>query len=355
MNTNKNKRVAVAMSGGVDSSVCASLLAENGFDIFGATMSLFCRSKDSTPINEDDCREAGLICRCLGIEHKIYNLEKEFKQYVIDDFTKAYINGATPNPCIECNKNLKFGALLDSVKSDGAAYIATGHYANTEKTSDGRILLKKAADSKKDQSYVLWKLTQDQLACAMFPLGSITKDEIREIAATKGFQNAHKKDSQDICFIPDGDYVKFIKENTGYTPIPGDYIDADGNIIGKHKGIINYTVGQRKGLGISMGRHVFVYDKNAENNTVMLSDEDRLFTNKIVIRGINLIPFDKIDSPINVQAKIRYKQPQSPAIAEQTAEDEITLIFKDSQRAPAKGQSAVMYDGDYVIGGGIIV
>lgn len=355
MNINNKEKVAVAMSGGVDSSVCAFLLAEKGFDIYGATMRLFCTRGTKTPINDEDCKDAGQICQRLGIEHKIYNLEKEFKQYVIDNFTDTYISGATPNPCIECNKHLKFGALLNRVKSEGATHIATGHYVKTELSSNGRVLLKKAADSKKDQSYVLWGLSQNQLASSLFPLGDLTKDEIREIAFKQGFKNASKGDSQDICFIPDNDYVKFIIENTNYTPAPGNYIDTDGNIIGKHKGIINYTIGQRKGLGISMGKHIFVCDKNPADNTVTLSDEDKLFTKTIVIKNINLIPFDKIDSPIKIQAKIRYKQPQSPAIAEQTSENEITLTFDEPQRAPAKGQSAVMYDGDYVIGGGIIV
>lgn len=352
---NTNKKVTVAMSGGIDSAVSALLVKNQGYDAAGATMKL-CEKllSDGTDASLTDINDARAICVKLGIKHKVYDLQRVFKSSVIKNFIDTYMMGATPNPCIVCNRLLKFGKLLDYELELGANYIATGHYANIEKDTNGRYLLKKAADTKKDQTYVLWSLTQHQLAHTLFPLGNLTKPEIRQLGAENGFVNAHKSDSQDICFIPDGDYAAFIEKELGEKYPSGDYIDENGNILGKHKGMIHYTIGQRKGLGISMNRHIFVIDKDFKTNTVTLADEDRLFKNKVVIRRINLIPFDKIDRKIRVEAKIRYSQSQSPAFAEQTGEDEITLTFDTPQRAPARGQSAVMYDGDIVIGGGII-
>ncbi len=343
------------MSGGIDSAVAALLIKNQGYETVGATMKLCDRIlPDGTDAADVDISDAKAICDKLDISHRVYDLSGEFNSTVIKDFIDTYTCGSTPNPCIVCNKHLKFGRLLDLEMEAGADYIATGHYARIEQNENGRYLLKKAADPKKDQTYMLWSLTQDQLSHALFPLGDMTKAEIREIGAQNGFVNAHKSDSQDICFIPDGDYAAFIEERLG-SPYPqGNYVDEDGNILGKHKGMIHYTIGQRKGLGISMNKHIFVIEKNAVNNTVTLADEDRLFKSRIVIRNINLIPFDKIEGQIRVDVKIRYSQSQSPACAEQTGEDEITLTFDTPQRAPAKGQSAVMYDGDTVIGGGII-
>ena len=349
------KKVTVAMSGGIDSAVAALLVKQQGYEVTGATMKLCDKIlADGTDAAKADIDDAKKICDTLGVSHKVYDLSGEFGSIVIKDFIDTYMCGGTPNPCIVCNKNLKFGKLLDIEIASGADYIATGHYANIVEDENGRFLLKKAADPKKDQTYMLWSLTQEQLSHTLFPLGNLTKPEIREIGAQNGFVNAHKSDSQDICFIPDGDYAAYIEKALGNKYPEGNYVDEDGNILGKHKGMIHYTIGQRKGLGISMNKHIFVTKKDAENNTVTLADEDRLFKSKVIIRNINLIPFDKIEGKIRVEAKIRYSQSQSPAYAEQTGDDEITLTFDTPQRAPAKGQSAVMYDGDIVIGGGII-
>lgn len=351
----QNKKVTVAMSGGIDSAVAALLVKDMGCITTGATMKL-CEKHltDGTDLSQSDINDAKAICKTLGIEHTVYDLSEEFHSTVVRDFIDTYMNGGTPNPCIVCNRLLKFGRLLDLELAKGTDYIATGHYANIETNENGRFLLKKATDIRKDQTYMLWSLSQKQLSHTLFPLGSLTKTAIREIGEKNGFVNAHKSDSQDICFIPDGNYASFIEKELGAKYPAGDYIDENGNVLGKHKGMIHYTIGQRKGLGISLNKHIFVTKKDAENNTVTLADEDKLFANKVIIKGINLIPFEKIDHPIRIEAKIRYSQNQSPAYAEQTAPDEITLIFDTPQRAPAKGQSAVLYDGEYVIGGGII-
>lgn len=351
----ENKKITVAMSGGIDSAVAALLLKDQDFDVSGATMKL-CNKilPDGIDGADIDIADAKAICDKLAINHRVYDFKDKFSQTVIKDFIDTYISGGTPNPCIVCNKQIKFGIMLDKEIELGADLIATGHYAKLEKSESGRFLIRKANDSKKDQTYMLWSLSQHQLSRSVFPLGSLTKAEIRTIGEDNGFMIAHKSDSQDICFVPDGDYASFIEKQLGKKFSEGNYIDENGNILGKHKGVIHYTIGQRKGLGISMGRHIFVTGKDPETNTVTLADEDKLFTNKVIIKGINLIPFDSLSSGIRVEAKIRYSQSQSPAYAEQTADDEITLTFDTPQRAPARGQSAVLYDGEYLIGGGII-
>ncbi len=355
--TNK-KTIAVAMSGGVDSSVCAYLIKQDGNELFGATMKLYTPEADKEtdrPCGTDrDIADAKACCDNLGIDHRVYDFSECFKKRVIDNFTSTYISGGTPNPCIECNRYLKFNKLFDAARLDGADMIATGHYARIERNESGRYLLRRAKDENKDQSYVLWTLSQETLARTLLPLGEFTKDEIRKIAAEQGFINANKGDSQDICFVPDGDYAEFIKRETGYEAKEGDYLDIDGNVIGKHKGVIHYTIGQRKGLGISVGKHIFVAAKNPEDNTVTLADEEFIFSDTVILRNINLISVDRIPEPIRAEAKLRYKQRPAKCTVIQSGEDELTLVFDEPQRAPARGQSGVIYDGEYVIGGGII-
>lgn len=355
MNDNDTKSVTVAMSGGIDSAVAALMVSQAGYTVSGATMQL-CKkiSYDGADITNNDISDARSICNALGIAHRVYAFENEFHSSVIKNFIDTYLCGGTPNPCVLCNRLMKFGLLMDKELELGVDYIATGHYAQIEKSGSGRFLLKKSSDIKKDQTYMLWSLSQKQLAHTLFPIGQLTKAEIREIGERHGFVNAHKSDSQDICFIPDGDYASYIEKELGTKYPSGDYVDERGNVIGHHKGMIRYTVGQRKGLGISLGKHIFVTDKDPVRNTVTIADEDKLFKTKVVIKSINLIPFDVLNSPMHVEAKIRYSQGQSKAYAEQTDTDEITLTFEAPQRAPARGQSAVLYSDNYVVGGGII-
>ena len=349
------KNVTVAMSGGIDSAVAALLVKQMGYNVSGATMRVCTRAlpdgRDGVDLDINDAKE---ICRQLGIDHVTYDLQEEFKDAVMKNFIETYLAGGTPNPCVVCNKSLKFGVLLGKSIENGADYIATGHYARIERDQNGRYLLKKATDDKKDQTYMLWSLSQYQLAHTLLPLGDLTKSEIRQIGESSGFHIAHKSDSQDICFIPDGDYASFIERAIGERYPSGNYIDENGNILGQHKGMIHYTIGQRKGLGISMGHHIFVTAKDPITNTVTLADEDKLFKKNVIVKGINLIPFDSFDGKLRVEAKIRYSQKTAKAYATQIDCNSILLEFDEPQRAPAKGQSAVIYDNEYVIGGGII-
>ncbi len=350
---NKEK-VLIAMSGGVDSSAAAYLIMQSGYDAMGATMKLI----SDLPLNENqtdgDIIAAGQSCEKLGIEHTVIDLCDEFKKCVVDNFVSVYLNGETPNPCIVCNKNIKFGSLMDSAVALGCTKLATGHYAKIDLDGSGRYLLKCATDADKDQSYMLWTLSQDQLSKVLLPLGNLKKSDVRELAASLSFENAYKKDSQDVCFIPDGCYSQFIELYTGVKSKSGNYIDADGNVLGKHKGIINYTVGQRKGLGIALGRPMFVTDKSFKENTVTLGSNEDLFKKTLIASDINLIATDKIDMPIKVQAKARYRQKAAPATVVQLDENTIRVEFDDPIRAISPGQSVVFYDGDVVIGGGII-
>lgn len=344
----QNESVLVAMSGGVDSAAAAYLAAERGFGCAGLTLKL--HSDYASCI-----KEAEITAEKLGIPHYTADCRDAFLKEVIDRFVKTYIKGHTPNPCIYCNRFIKFAQLLKEARKLGYTRIATGHYANTEYDAiSGRWLLKKAADLKKDQSYVLYTLTQEYLKYIIFPLGSLTKQEVKEIAQRQNLVNAQKKESQDICFIPDKNYAGFIEKYSGRTFPEGNFTDRSGNILGRHRGIIRYTQGQKRGLGISLGRPMYVYEKNAADNTVVLCGGDELYTKSLFIRGINLIPFDSFSGRIKVNAKIRYNQKEQPALAEQINGDLIHIEFEKPQRAVTAGQSAVLYDGDTVVGGGTI-
>ena len=347
------------MSGGVDSSVAALLTKNAGYECAGCTMKLYENEdagvkKSNTCCSLDDVEDARSVAYKLGMPYYVFNFTEDFREKVIGKFIDCYERGATPNPCIDCNRYMKFDKLYERAKTLGYDFIVTGHYARIE-CVNGRYLLKKALDESKDQSYVLYSLTQEQLSHILFPLGELTKTRVREIAQENGFINHDKPDSQDICFVPDGDYAKVIALHTGKTYEPGDFVDEHGNVLGRHKGVIHYTIGQRKGLGISSDAPLFVTKIDPEHNTVTLSHGDGLFNNEVTVTDINLISVDDLYTPMRVKAKIRYRQSEQWATAVQTGENTVKLTFDTPQRAVTKGQAAVMYDGDTVVGGGTIV
>lgn len=342
-------KVGVAMSGGVDSSVAALLVQQEGYEALGITMRAF----EGAPVRDEE--DAAAVAAKLGFGHITVDLCDEFRRTVMEYFADSYIAGETPNPCVYCNKVIKFGALYDSVREYGCDMIATGHYARINKTDpSGRILLERAAFKEKDQSYVLWQLSQAQLAGAMFPLGGYTKQQVRDIAAENGFVSSDRPDSQDICFVPDGCYREFIESFTGKKFVPGEFVGTDGRIWGTHKGLIGYTVGQRKGLGISAPAPLFVVRKSAKENRVYLGSGDELFSKRADARDINLIAIERIDGSMRVTAKTRYSQKETGATVFQTGESMLTVEFDEPQRAVTPGQSLVLYCGDTVVGGGII-
>ncbi len=342
-------KTAIAMSGGVDSSVAALLVQQSGCDMLGVTMRAF------EGADKRDETDAAAVAARLGFEHITVDLCEKFRNTVMDYFVRSYIAGETPNPCIYCNKVIKFGALFDSVRALGCESIATGHYARINKNgASGRVLLERAVYTEKDQSYVLWQLSQEQLAAAQFPLGDYTKPQVREIAAENGFVSSDRPDSQDICFVSDGCYREFIEQFTGKTFAPGDFVGTDGKLWGRHKGVIGYTIGQRKGLGISAPAPLYVIKKSVEENRVYLGSHDELFSKRVEARDINLIAVDRIDSSMRVTAKTRYSQKESAATVYQTDSDRLTVEFDEAQRAVTPGQSVVLYSADTVVGGGII-
>lgn len=345
----------------MDSSVAAYLMKAQGYDCIGVTMKLFHNEDTGVPdaracCSLEDVEDARSVAFRLGIPYYVFNFSDRFEAEVIGRFTAAYENGRTPNPCIDCNRFLKFDKLHRRAQELGYDFVATGHYARIEYDEAlGRYLLKKAADPGKDQSYVLYTLTQAQLAHTKFPLGGMTKPEVREIAQEQGFVNARKRDSQDICFVPNGDYADFIERRTGKKCPEGNFIDRDGHILGKHRGIIRYTVGQRKGLGLSLPEPMYVCAVNPEDNTVVLGREAELYTRTLTAKDINLISVPCIEKPLRVKAKIRYRQAEQQASVTQTDTDTLKIEFDAPQRAATKGQSVVLYDGDTVVGGGTIV
>ncbi|MBR0399680.1 MAG: tRNA 2-thiouridine(34) synthase MnmA [Mogibacterium sp.] len=364
------KLALVGMSGGVDSSVAAYLVREAGYDTTGATMRLY----DNETIGLDNSKtccslssieDACAVANRLGISYIVYDMRKEFRREVIDRFVDAYEHGATPNPCIACNKYLKFDALYrlsarDLLAGDLTAdapplSIATGHYARIERDrGSGRFLLRKGIDPGKDQSYFLCDLTQEQLSRTLFPLGALEKSEVREIAASLGLVTAKKKESQDICFVPGGDYASFIRGYTGHEYPNGDFVDAAGNVMGEHKGIIKYTIGQRKGLGLALKKPAYVCALDVPNNRVILGDNEDLFKRELTASEFNWIAMDVPASDIRASARIRYRHHEAPARIIPLGPDRVRIEFDEPQRAMPRGQSVVVYDGEYVVGGGII-
>ena len=348
----ENKKVLLGMSGGVDSSVSALLLKKEGYEPLGITLELFA---GSSCCNINTYIDAKNVCKIIGIPHFTYNCKEQFKDYVINDFIDCYANCRTPNPCIECNKYMKFGIMWEKAKDLGCNYIATGHYAKTEYSEKyGRWVLKKSQAGKKDQSYVLWNIPKELIEHVVFPLADFTdKEQIREIARENDLKVANKPDSEDICFVPDGNYKKFLETNSGIKPKKGNIVNSKGEILGKHTGLYNYTVGQRKGLGISYKVPLFVLGFNKAKNEVIVGEEKELYKKEITVSDINLLLVDKIEETMEVDVKTRYSSKVAKAKIEQDGEN-IKVTFDEPQRAITPGQSAVFYVGDIVLGGGKI-
>ncbi|MBE6943904.1 MAG: tRNA 2-thiouridine(34) synthase MnmA [Ruminococcaceae bacterium] len=342
------KKVMAALSGGVDSSVAVCLLQKAGYDCSGSIMTLHAPAPESIS-------DARSVAQRLEIPFYVMDCQEMFRKCVIEDFIAAYERGDTPNPCIACNRCLKFSHFLAEAEKLGCEGIATGHYARIRKDeSTGRYLLLRAKDSAKDQSYFLYMLTQDQLSRVLFPLGELTKPEVRQIAEENGFINANRKDSQDICFVPDGDYMAFMERYKGKAYDCGPFLDMNGNQVGTHKGAVGYTLGQRKGLGLAMGAPVYVCAKDMENNTVTVGPEENLFSTTLIAESCNWFPFDALTSPIEVTAKARYRHKEQPATVSPLPDGRVGVVFHSPQRALTTGQAVVFYDGETVIGGGTI-
>lgn len=351
------KKALIAMSGGVDSAVAALLTQSEGLSCIGATMRLYDGESDdlsSTCCSLEDVEDARSVARRLGIPYHVFNFKADFEEQVISKFIRCYERGLTPNPCIDCNRYLKFEGLMHRAQVLGCDYVVTGHYARiTQDPETGRYLLHRAADPSKDQSYVLYSLTQEQLAHTRFPLGGLSKPQVRQIALEHGFINAKKHDSQDICFVPDGDYVAFMERHTGKHYPAGDFLDETGRVVGKHKGAVAYTLGQRKGLGLAMGAPVYVCQKDMAQNTVTVGPNESLFRRELIAEDLNWFPFPALTAPMEVTAKARYNQmPQSATIYPEGSS--VRVKFHQPQRALTPGQAVVFYDGDLVIGGGTI-
>lgn len=349
----ENKKVLLGMSGGVDSSVSALLLKQRGYEVIGTTLELF---TGSSCCNTETYMDAKNVCNQIGIPHFIYNCKDIFKTYVIDDFINCYSCCKTPNPCIECNKYMKFGFMWEKAKELGCNYIATGHYAKTEYSEKyNRWVLKKSNAGKKDQSYVLWNIPKDLVEHILFPLSDFgSKDNIREIARENNLKVANKPDSEDICFVPDGNYKKFLENNSNIKPKQGNIVNTKGEVLGKHTGLYNYTIGQRKGLGISYKVPLFVVGFDKQKNEVIVGEEKELYKKEVIVTDINLLLFDEITEKLEVEVKTRYSSKSAKANIIQEGNN-IKIEFDEPQRAITPGQSAVFYIDDIVVGGGKII
>lgn len=355
------EKVVVGMSGGVDSSVAAYLLLKAGYDVIGVTMQIWqdedieVQSANSGCCGLSAVDDARRVANKLGIPYYVMNFKEEFTNSVIDYFVEEYQNGYTPNPCIACNRYVKWESLLDRSLSIGAKYIATGHYAKITKLENGRYTLQESVTADKDQTYALYNLTQDQLAHTLMPVGEYTKDEIRKIAKEIDLRTHNKPDSQEICFIPDNNYAKFISEYTKKEQEEGNFINSDGQVIGRHKGIINYTIGQRRGLNLSMGHPVFVLAIRPETNEVVIGNSDEVYSDKLYANDLNFMSIPDLEGDMKVTGKIRYSHKGSTCTIRKVADDKIECIFDEPQRAITPGQAIVFYDKDIVVGGGTIM
>lgn len=354
------KTVVVGMSGGVDSSVAAWLLKEQGYDVIGVTMQIWQKEEREASEEKGGCcglsavDDARRVAGALGIPHYVMNFTEEFKSRVIDYFLQEYLAGRTPNPCIACNRYVKWESLLKRSMDIGADYIATGHYARVERLKNGRYSLRTSISGEKDQTYALYNLTQEQLSRTLMPVGDYSKEEIRKMAKDIGLSVAGKPDSQDICFVPDGDYGSYIQEHAGKEILPGDFVLSDGTVVGRHRGIAYYTVGQRKGLGLSLGRPAFVLEIRPELNEVVVGSGEESMSSCVRAKKVSFMSIPDLKEPLRVRAKIRYNHKGAWCMVEKTGEDEILCTFDEPVRAVAPGQAVVLYDGEYVLGGGTI-
>lgn len=355
------KKVMIGMSGGVDSSVAAAVLLEQGYEVIGATMKIWPEMSEDLKLTEGGCcslsavDDARRVASMLGIPYYVLNFKDTFEEKVIDYFKDEYLKGKTPNPCIACNRYVKFESMLNKAVSMGIDYVATGHYAIIKYDEDKkRYLLKKSVTQKKDQTYALYNLSQEQLSRILMPIGEYTKDQVRDKAKEMGMDVASKPDSQEICFVDDNDYGRFIEENTDKEITPGYFVDTQGNILGRHRGIIHYTVGQRKGLGIALGKPMYVVRLDVDNNNVVLGEDTEVFSKELTAYDLNFISIDKLLQPMRLKAKIRYSAKESAADIYPLDGEKVKVVFDSPQRAITPGQSVVFYDDDVVVGGGII-